>query len=348
MPVAALRQLRPQLGQDQQAAVGPPPALDHERAEVRRGGAVAEPLGVVGQRPAVRPEVDAGLGIFDDRPVLDVGADLEAADGLHLDDVVQRVLADHGVGAHPEGGPVVGHALVQDVLEVGGGAGDPFDPGGGAAEGGVRRLGDRDALVARGLQEVDQPQAVVAQQLGVGVQRQQVGRCPGHPGSLACGSAGTCRRTMSSAASSAASGGPSGRCRSSGSSPCWPRARGSRSACARTSRSRTLKIRTSRRCSSSIRWHRGPARHCAAAASSASSTSRSSRASPIRTRSTKNSSTWSSMRFGLGEFLQPDRRQRSYSAISRCRSDRTARRSPAAERGQGGAGTAGGRRQPAR
>ena len=111
-----------QLGQDQQAAVGPAAALDAQRAEVRRGGAVAEPLGVVEQPPAVDAHVDGGLGVLDDGAVLDVLLDLPVADVGGLGDLVERLLADHGVGADPEGGVVVGQALVHDVLQVGGGA----------------------------------------------------------------------------------------------------------------------------------------------------------------------------------------------------------------------------------
>ena len=76
---AAFAQLLPELRQDQQAAVGPAAALHHQGTEVGGSGAVAEALRVVGQLPAVRSEVDAGLGVLDDGAVLDVGADLEAA-----------------------------------------------------------------------------------------------------------------------------------------------------------------------------------------------------------------------------------------------------------------------------
>ena len=82
----------------------------------------------------MRAEVDARLGVLDHRAVLDVGADLEPAHGLHLDDVLDGLFADDGVGPHPESRAVVRHALVQDVLDVGGGAGQALDPGRGPAE----------------------------------------------------------------------------------------------------------------------------------------------------------------------------------------------------------------------
>ena len=167
-------QLRGELRQDQQATVGPAATLDDQRPEVRRGGAVAEALGVVHQRPAVGADVDRRLGVLDDGAVLDVGLDRESADRLDLADVVQRALADHGVGADPEGGVVVAQPLVEDVLDVGRRAGDAFDARGGAAVGRVRGLGDGDPLVALLLEELDQSQAVVAQQHGVGIEGEQV------------------------------------------------------------------------------------------------------------------------------------------------------------------------------
>ena len=165
-----------QLGQDQQAAVGPAAPLDAQRAEVRRGGAVAEPLRVVVQPPAVQPHVDRGLGVLDGRAVLDVLLDLVVADVGRLGDLVERLLADDRVRADPERGVVVGQALVHDVLQVGGRAGDPLQPGGGAGERAVRRLRDGDVLVLLLLEQVHQPQAVLGQQHAVGVQRHHVVR----------------------------------------------------------------------------------------------------------------------------------------------------------------------------
>ena len=65
------------------------------------------------------------------------------------------------------------HPLVQDVLDVRCRAGEALDAGAGAAERRVRRLGHGDACIVRLLQEVHEPQAVVAQQDRVGVERQQ-------------------------------------------------------------------------------------------------------------------------------------------------------------------------------
>ena len=93
-------------------------------------------------------KVDAGLGVFDDRAVLDIRPDLEGPAGFDLHDVLEGTLPDDGVRADPESGSVVGHSLVEDVLQVGRGPRDAFDPGRCAAEGRVRRLGHGDPLVA--------------------------------------------------------------------------------------------------------------------------------------------------------------------------------------------------------
>ena len=164
----------PQLGQDDQAAVGPPPTLDAQRPEIRRGGRIAQSLRVVQQPPAVDGQVDAGFGVLDDGPVHHVPADLEATLVFDLHDVVQRALADDGVGADPEGGPVVAHPLMDDVLQVGGGAGQALHPGGRTGERGVRGLDDGQLGVLRLGHHVHQPQAVLRQDDAVRVQGQQV------------------------------------------------------------------------------------------------------------------------------------------------------------------------------
>ncbi len=107
-------------------------------------------------------EVDARFGVFDDRSVLDVGGDLEATDRLEFGDVLDRALADHRVRPDPERRTVVAHTLMQDVLEVGGGACDPLDPGRRAAKRRVRRLRDRYPLIAWLLEEVDEAKAIIA------------------------------------------------------------------------------------------------------------------------------------------------------------------------------------------
>ena len=48
----------------------------------------------------------------------------KAPAGFDLHDVLEGAFADDGVRADPEGGSVVGHSLVQDVLQVGRGACD--------------------------------------------------------------------------------------------------------------------------------------------------------------------------------------------------------------------------------
>ena len=177
--------LAAQLGQDQQAAVGPAAPLDAQRAEVRRRRAVAHPLGGVEQPPAVRAHVDGGLGVLDDRPVPDVVPDLPVADVRRLGDLVERAFADHRVGADPERGVVVGQPLVDDVLQVGGGPGDPLQPGARTGEGAVRRLGDGHVAVLVLLEQVHEPQAVLGQQHAVRVERHDVVRIRDVQGAVA-------------------------------------------------------------------------------------------------------------------------------------------------------------------
>jgi len=166
--------LAAQLGHDQQPAVGPAAPLDAQRAEVGRGGAVAHPFRAVVQPPAVHAQVDGGLGVLDDGAVLDEVADLPVPDVGGLHDVVEGPLADHRVRADPEGGVVVGEALVDDVLQVRRRAGDPLQPGGRAREGAVGSLGDGHVAVLALLEQVHEPQAVFGQQDAVGVERHDV------------------------------------------------------------------------------------------------------------------------------------------------------------------------------
>ena len=142
-----------------------------------KSGGVAEydnRSGVVEQPPAVAAHVDSGLGVLDDGAVLDVLLDLPVADVGSLGDLVQRLLPDHGVGPDPEGGVVVGHALVHDVLQVRGGPGDPLQPGRRAGERAVRRLGDSHVLVLLLLEQVHKAKAVLRQQHAVRVERDHV------------------------------------------------------------------------------------------------------------------------------------------------------------------------------
>ena len=171
-PLRVLQELR----HDQQTAVGPPTALHDERSEVGRGRAVAQPLGVVDQGPAVVGKVDARFGVLDDGTVLHVAAHLVAVDRLDLHDVFERPPPDDGVGAHPERRVVRRHPLVQDVLDVGGRSRETLDTRRGAPERRVGRLRHRDALVLGLLQKVDEPQTVVAQQQRVGVESEEIGR----------------------------------------------------------------------------------------------------------------------------------------------------------------------------
>ena len=119
-------------------------------------------------------EVDAGFRVLDDGAVLDVGVDLVAADRLGLADVHERPFADDCVGSDPERGTVAGHALMEDVLDVGGGACHAFDARGCPAEGGIRCLGHGNARVLIRFQEIDKAQAVVPQEQRIRIKGQQV------------------------------------------------------------------------------------------------------------------------------------------------------------------------------
>ena len=95
----------------------------------------------------------------------DVAADLRSR--LVLVDLAMSSsarLAQHRVGADPEGGVVVRHALVDDVLEVGRGAGDAARAG--CGDPGKALYGvwaTATSRVLRLLQQVDEAQAVLGQ-----------------------------------------------------------------------------------------------------------------------------------------------------------------------------------------
>ena len=73
----------------------------------------------------------------------------------------------------------------------------------------IRRLGDRDLLVAGGFQEVDQPEAVIPQQQRVGVEGQDIGGVLDDQVIRADGSTAG-RSTVPSAVCSRRQGAPSG------------------------------------------------------------------------------------------------------------------------------------------
>lgn len=137
------------------------------------------------QAPSLGDEVHARLGVLDDRPVLDIGADLpwpgRALFGPDLHDVVQGPGADDGIGANPEGCVEGGAALVLEVLQVGRHPGDAFQGARGAAVGGVGRLDDRHPFIPRLLQVVHEADTVVRHEQGVGIQGQDVVGSAHHP-----------------------------------------------------------------------------------------------------------------------------------------------------------------------
>ena len=63
---------------------------------------------------------------------------------------------------------------MQHMLDVGGSRGDALDTRRRPAVRGVRRLNDGDMLVAGLFELIDEPDAIVAQQHGIGVQREHV------------------------------------------------------------------------------------------------------------------------------------------------------------------------------
>jgi hypothetical protein len=91
---------------------------------------------------------------------------------LVLGDRLQRRKPDQRVGAHPERRIEPARALVDQVLDVGGGAGDALDGRIAVREGQVGRLGDAGAGIA--LQHVDQRGDILAEDDAVGVERQHV------------------------------------------------------------------------------------------------------------------------------------------------------------------------------
>ena len=66
------------------------------------------------------------------------------------------------------------HPLVDDVLQIGRGTGDPLDPGRCPGICAVRRLGDADVGVLVLLEQVDETQAVLRQDHAVGIEREHV------------------------------------------------------------------------------------------------------------------------------------------------------------------------------
>ena len=73
---------------------------------------------------------------------MDERANLEAPLLPRLGDVLQRLLADHRVGANPECRIPSREALVKLILDVGGRAGDALDEASRAGERAIRSLDD--------------------------------------------------------------------------------------------------------------------------------------------------------------------------------------------------------------
>src|SRR5881409_3651481 len=115
-----------QFRQDDETAVSPPPPLNDERTEIRRRRAERQPLRIVVELPPVIDEIYGRLRVFDDRPVLDELANRVPALDVDNGDVFERALAGERVGPDPERRPVVGEPLMDDVLDIRGGAGNPL------------------------------------------------------------------------------------------------------------------------------------------------------------------------------------------------------------------------------
>src|SRR5207245_5194749 len=122
-------------------------ALDGEATEVRRGRAEGQTLLVSVQLPPAIDQIDGGLRVLDQGPVLNELADRIAALDVDDRDVFERALAGERVRADPERRPITGEPLMDDVLDVGGGTRDPLENARGIRKRIVGRLRHRDPLM---------------------------------------------------------------------------------------------------------------------------------------------------------------------------------------------------------
>ncbi len=165
-----------QLGEDQQAAVRPAAPLDQQGAAVRRRSAVREALLVVVETPVLRHEIDSRLRILDHRAVLDEARHVEAALRDHLNDVVERSFAQHGIGTDPVRCVATREALMDEVLNIGSCTRPTSERDRAARDGRIRCLGNGDAFVAGLLHVADQRSSVGLLQEGVGIKGHDVFR----------------------------------------------------------------------------------------------------------------------------------------------------------------------------
>src|SRR5688572_3491795 len=122
--IASPEQMTQELGQNDETPVRPAAPLNQESPEVRRRRAEGESLGEVMQLPSLGEQVDARLRVLDHRSIRDVSFDFNSILVLALADIDERLHAKERVRADPISAAVLGEALVDVVLDVGGDAGD--------------------------------------------------------------------------------------------------------------------------------------------------------------------------------------------------------------------------------
>src|SRR5262249_2605695 len=126
----AMREMLEEPGEDEQATIRPPPALDEERPEIRWSRAEGQAGRVIVESPAASDQLDSGFGVLDNGAILDELSDAEPALHRLRRDVIERAFPHDRIRPDPIGRAVVREPLVDDVLHVGGRAGDPLQEAG--------------------------------------------------------------------------------------------------------------------------------------------------------------------------------------------------------------------------
>src|SRR5579883_3677815 len=118
-------------------------------------------------------EVNTGLGIFNNRAILNETAHLKTADPFGLGNIIKRALTNDRIGADPECCTVMAHALVENVLDVCSCPGQAFNARCRPTEGRIGSLRHRYPRIIRLLQEIDKTQAILTEQDGISIKRQK-------------------------------------------------------------------------------------------------------------------------------------------------------------------------------
>src|SRR5579883_144858 len=106
-------------------------------------------------------EINARLGIFNHRAVLDETTHLETADPFGLGNIIKCSFTNDRIGANPECCTIMAHSLVENVLDVCGCTGQAFNAGRGSPEGRVWSLRHRYSGIIWLLQEIDKTQTIL-------------------------------------------------------------------------------------------------------------------------------------------------------------------------------------------